>query len=137
MMIHDKILQHHLIHLVISTRWEMALVDSVIVVVCWVIYSRPLFLKSLCYSNFFYADIILFESFFVEVEVIIYYVFFQVAPSISLKSPLAVSASQSASSQTSVCISCFYDLKMFLEVLLWKIIIKDVSDFFCGILSIM
>lgn len=70
-------------------------------------------------------------------EVIIYYVFFQVAPGLSLKSPLAASASQSASSQTSVCISCFYDLKMYLEVLLWKIIIKDILDFLYGILSIM
>jgi len=56
-----------------------------------------------------------------------------VAPGLSLKTPLAASASQSASSQTSVCISCFYDLKIFLKILLWKIVIEDVSDFFFGI----
>ena len=55
------------------------------------------------------------------------------APGLGLKTPLAASASQSASSQTSVCIYCFYDLKIFLRILLLKIIIEDVSDFFFGI----
>jgi len=48
-------------------------------------------------------------------------IYFQVAPSLGVKNSSAVSTSQSASasaSQTSVCIFCFFDMKIFLRSLL-------------------